>query len=99
MILPTTTTTTTTTRHTDTEKKDGNNNTIILCENNKSSKNQKDDTSCCLGREMMEQQVGKLRVKSGISNIQSQNRSTSMSCSDNLCRYQLFGYQGTLLQH
>ena len=96
VILPTATTATS---HADTEKKDNdknnNENLVVLWENNC----QQNDTSFCLGREMMKQEVGKLRVKSGRSNIQSQNRSTSMSCSDKLCRYQIFGYQGTLLQY
>ena len=45
-----------------------------------------DERGCCLWEREGIQTLGAVRTKSGRSDIQVQNRTTSMSCSDKICR-------------
>ena len=51
---------------------------------------------CCLWEREVEQDVGVLRVKSGRSDIPERQRTTSMSCSDKICRWSTLGLEGEI---
>lgn len=55
----------------------------------------KTNESCI--REHGAQELGVLRTKSGRSDISDAHRTTSMSCSDKICRWQAMGLEGALL--
>ena len=52
---------------------------------------------CCLWEREVDQDVGVLRVKSGRSDIPERQRTTSMSCSDKICRWATLGLEGRRL--
>jgi hypothetical protein len=51
-----------------------------------SSDKNSNETSCCSWEREGTQELGCLRTKSGRSDIKEQNRTSSMSCSDKICR-------------
>ena len=53
----------------------------------------------CIAREPTHQLLGRLRTKSGRSNLQTHRRSDSLSCSDKIVRWSILGMQGRALLH